>query len=137
MMTRSKLFLTFVVAMIVALGVGYAWGASGRFSIQRALDESRQQLDLAEARGRILDARVSLYNVNFGDASRNFEEAKTALRRVRERYQETGKSDAAASIEAAIRHVEEAQRLSGTLDPASNGKAGEALEAIKVATSKS
>lgn len=137
MMTRSKLFLTFVVAMIVALGVGYGWGASGRFSIQRALDESRQQLDLAEARGRILDARVSLYNVNFGDASRNFEEAKTALRRVRERYQETGKSDAAASIEAAIRHVEEAQRLSGTLDPASNGKAGEALEAIKVATSKS
>jgi hypothetical protein len=32
--------------------------------------------------------------------------------------------------------VEEAQRLAGKLDQAANSKAGEALEAIKVATSK-
>jgi hypothetical protein len=75
--------------------------------------------------------------VNFGDASRNLEEAKVALRRVRERYQDSGRSDAASSIDAAMRHVEEAQRLAGSLDAASNTKAGEALEAIKVATSKS
>ena len=125
-----------LVALVVCLGLGYGWGASGRFSVERSLDDTRQQLDLAEARGRILDARVSLYNVNFGDASRNLEEAKPALRRVRERYQDAGRSDAAGSIEAAIRHVEEAQRLAGKLDQASNAKAGEALEAIKVATSR-
>jgi hypothetical protein len=136
MMTRGKVVLSVLVALVVCLGLGYGWGASGRFSVQRSLDDTRQQLDLAEARGRILDARVSLYNVNFGDASRNLEEAKPALRRVRERYQDAGRSDAAGSIEAAIRHVEEAQRLAGKLDQTSNAKAGEALEAIKVATSR-
>lgn len=136
-MTRGKLLLGAIGLLIVCLGVGFAWGASGRFTVQRALDDTRQQLDLAEARGRILDARVSLYNMNFGDASRNFEEAKEPLRRVRQRYQEIQRSDAALSIESALRHVEEAQRLAGSLDPSANAKAGEALEAIKVATAKS
>lgn len=136
-MTRGKLLLSFFAALVICVGLGFAWGASGRFTIQRALDDSRQQLDIAEARGRILDARVSLYNVNFGDASRNLEEAKAPLRRVRERYQDGGRADAALSIESAIRHVEEAQRLAGGLDQAANSKAGEALEAIRVATSKS
>lgn len=137
MMTRGRLILAGFVALIVAVGLGYAWGASGRFTLQDALEESRQQLDLAEARGLILDARVNLYNVNFGDASRNFELAKAPLRRARERYQDEGNSDAALSIESAIRHVEEAQRLASSLDQAANTRAGEALEAIKVATSKS
>lgn len=136
-MTRGKWILTAVVALIVCLGLAYAWGASGRTAVQQVLEETRQQLDLAEARGLILDARVSLYNLNFGEASRALEEAKAPLRRARERYQDMGRSDAALSIESAVRHVEEAQRLSGKLDQAANSKAGEALEAIRVATSKS
>ena len=135
-MTRGKWVLSAVVALLVCLGLAYAWGASGRFALQRTLDETRQQLDLAEARGLILDARVSLYNLNFGEASQALEGAKAPLRRVRERYQEARRSDAALSIESAIRHVEEAQRLANKLDPAANGTAGEALEAIRVATSR-
>jgi hypothetical protein len=135
-MTRGKWILTGVVVVIVCLGLAYVWGASGRFDLQRTLDDTRQQLDLAEARGLILAARVSLYNLNFGEASRSLEEAKAPLRRARERYQDVRRSDAALSIEAAVRHVEEAQRLSGKLDPAANTKAGEALEAIRVATSR-
>jgi hypothetical protein len=135
-MTRGKWILTAVVALIVCLGLAYTWGASGRFALQRTLDQTRQQLDLAEARGLILDARVSLYNLNFGEASGSLEEAKAILRRTRERYQAAGRPDAALSIESAIRHVEEAQRLSGKLDQGANSRAGEALEAIRVATSK-
>jgi hypothetical protein len=135
-MTRGKWIVTGVVILIVCLGLAYVWGSSGRMALQRTLDETRQQLDLAEARGLILDARVSLYNLNFGEASRSLEEAKAPLRRARERYQSARRSDAALSIEAAVRHVEEAQRLSGKLDPAANSKAGEALEAIRVATSR-
>ncbi|HEX6973964.1 MAG TPA: hypothetical protein VF147_06155 [Vicinamibacterales bacterium] len=137
MMTRSKLVLTAFVALIVCLGLGYAWGASGRLTIQGALDDTKQQLDLAEARGHILDARVSLYNSNFGDAAARFEDAKAPLKRVKERYQEAGRSDAASGIDAALGHVEEAKRLAGKLDQGANNPAGEALEAIKVATSKS
>lgn len=135
-MTRGRIFLVAIGTLIVCIGIGYAWGASGRRVVESALEDSRQQLDLAEARGALLDARVSLYNNNFGDASRRFEDAKAPLRKVKERYQDDRKSDAAASIDAALVHVEEAQRLAGKLDPAANTRAGEALDAIKVATQK-
>lgn len=135
-MKSGRTLLIGIGVLIVSVGLGYAWGASGRTVVQSALDEARQQLDLAEARGALLDARVSLYNNNFGDASRRFEEAKDPLRRVKDRYQDDGKSDAALSIDAAIRHAEEAQRLAGKLDPAANTRAGEALEAIRVAAQR-
>ena len=81
-MSRLKIAFAVLVALFVTLGLGYAWGSSGKLSLTSALDETKQQLDIAEARGHLLDARVSLYNVNFGDASRQFEEAKAPLRRV-------------------------------------------------------
>jgi hypothetical protein len=135
-MTRGKLALTAFVAWIVTLGLGYAWGSSGRFSLANALEETRQQLDLAEARGHLLDARVSVYNVNFGDASRYFEETKAPLRRAQDRYQNMGRNAAANSIAAALENAAEGQRLAAKLDQTANAKAGDALEAIKVATQK-
>src|SRR5215217_7634470 len=132
----GRLLLIGLVVAVVVLGLGYVWGASGRRAAQAALADSSQRLDVAEARGELLEARVSLYNMNFGDASRKLEEAKVPLRRMRERYADDGKTDAARSIGAALEHLEEAQRLAGKLDQAANSKTGEALEAIKVATSK-
>jgi hypothetical protein len=135
-MTRGKLILIAFAVLVVTLGLGFVWGASGRFTIQSALDESRLQLDLAEARGHLLDARVSLYNVNFGDASRHFEEAKAPLRRAQERYRALGKGAAADSINAALEQATEGQRMAGKLDQAANTKAADALESIRVATQK-
>lgn len=135
-MARSKLILVSLVALVVALGLGYAWGASGRFAIQDTLDQSEQKLDLAEARGHLLEARVSLYNVNFGDATRHLEEAKAPLRRAGVRYQDVGKNAAAGSLAAAVEHITEAQRLSSKLDQSAGSKANDALEAIRVAGSQ-
>ncbi len=135
-MARLKLLLTFLVIVIVVLGLGFAWGAAGRFAAQRAVDETKQQLDIAEARGKLLEARVSLYNVNFGDAQRQLDEAKTPLTRARDRFQQDDNRDAAESLNAALAHVQEAQRLAGRLDPNANNQANEALKAIQVATSK-
>ena len=135
-MTRGRLPLIVLVALIVTLGLGYAWGAAGRWTAETALEDSHHQLDLADARGALLDARVSLYNNNFGDASHRFEDAKTTLRRVKDRLQDDGENEAALSIDAALRHVDEAQQLAGQLDPAANSRAGQALEAIKVAAQR-
>jgi hypothetical protein len=132
----GRLVLIAAIAILVVLGLGYAWGVSGRSSLQTALDDARQRLDMAEARALVLDARVSLYNNNFGDASRRFEDAKDPLRRIRQRYVDGGNTDSVRSLSAAIEHLEEAQRLAGKLDPAANSKAGEALEAVKVATTR-
>src|SRR5687767_8952769 len=132
-MNAGRKLLILVAVLIVAIGLGFAWGAAGRVAVQSALDQSKQQLDLAEARGAILDARVGLYNMNFGDATRNFAHAKEILGRIKGRYQEAGEREAASSIDAALRHVDEAHRLAGKLDPAANNAAGEALDAVKTA----
>ena len=129
----GKLILSIFVALIICLGLGFAWGVSGRGELETTLQDAKQQLDLAEARGEILEARVSLYNNNFGDASRHFENAKAPLRRLKERYQQDRKRDAASSIEAALGQIDEAQRMTGKLDPTANSKATEALEAVRVA----
>lgn len=129
----SKLILSVFIALVVCLGLGFGWGAAGRGELRTALDDAKQQLDLAEARGQILDGRVSLYNNNFGDASRHFEDAKAPLRRVRQRYQDDRKRDAASGIDAALGQLDEAQRLTGKLDLSANNKASDGLEAIKVA----
>ena len=129
----SKLILSVIIALIVCLGLGFGWGTAGRSELRTALDAAKQQLDLAEARGQILDGRVSLYNNNFGDASRHFEEAKVQLRRIKQRNQDGGNRDAASGIDAALGQLEEAQRLTGKLDLSANNKAGDALEAIRVA----
>lgn len=133
----SKLILSAFIALIVCVGVGFGWGAAGRSELRAALDVAKQQLDLAEARAQILDGRVSLYNNNFGDASRHFEEAKVPLRRIKQRNQDEGNRDAASGIDAALGQLEEAQRLTGKLDLAANSKAGDALEAIRVAVAGS
>jgi hypothetical protein len=133
-MARSRFLVSAIVVVIVTLGVGFLWGASGRFAIQNALDETKQRLDLAEARGALLEARLSLYNSNFGDAGRHFEEAKAPLRGARERYQQIGKNAAAGSLTAALEHIEEGKRLAGNLDQTASGKANDALEAIRVAS---
>lgn len=132
----GKLILSVFIALIVCVGLGFGWGVAGRSELRTALDDAKQQLDLAEARGQILDGRVSLYNNNFGDASRHFEDAKAPLRRIKQRYQDAGKRDAASGIDAAVGQLEEAQRLTGKLDPSANNKASDALEAIKVAAAK-
>jgi hypothetical protein len=135
-MTWTKWALTAFVAFIVTFGVGYGLGGSGRVTAERTLAEVRTRLDIAEARGQLLEARVSLYNMNFGDASRHFEDAKAPLRRVHEGYQSLGKNAAAGSIAAALEQIAEGQRLAGKLDQAANSKANDAMEAIRVATSQ-
>jgi len=135
-MRTGRLILIGLVVLVVTLGLGFAWGASGRAAAERALEETRAQMDLADARGHILEARVSLYNVNFGDAQRQLEDAKAPLTRARARYQDGGKHDAAEGISAALAHVQEAQRLAGKLDLSANNQANEALTAIKTATSR-
>jgi hypothetical protein len=132
-MKMLKLGGVAVLLLVVALGGGYWWGASGRSLAQDALDGVQQRLDLAEARGQILEARVSLYNVNFGDAQRHLDDAKAPLTRARDRLQAEGKKTSVDALTAALGHVQEAQRLAGRLDQSANSRANEALKAIETA----
>jgi hypothetical protein len=132
----SKLVLLIVVLVLVAFGVGFAWGAGGRIAAQQSVDAVQQQLDLAEARGHILEARVSLYNVNFGDAQRQLDDAKGPLTKARDRAQADSKKESADALTAALGHVQEAQRLAGRLDQNANSRANEALKAMQTAAAR-
>src|SRR5512134_1792837 len=94
----GRIALIALVVALVVLGIGYVWGAAGRGAAEQALEQVREPLDAAEDRGHLLDARVSLYNNNFGDASRRLEDAKEPLRRMRQRYEDRGRDQAARDI---------------------------------------
>jgi hypothetical protein len=117
-------------ALLVALGVGWLWGSSGRWEAGRTAQAADMRSDLVEARGSALAARVDIYNVNFGEASRHLEEAKVPLRRAAERLRSAGRTENATRLDPAFAKIDEAQRLAGRLDQGANARAAEGIKTI-------
>jgi hypothetical protein len=130
---RTKLGLATAGVMVALLVGGWLWGASGRFAVERQVQTLQLRLELSQARTRVLEARVSLHQMNFGQAGQQLEQARPMLRWARERFQEQGQTDAANTLNGAVAHIEEAQRLAGMLDQAAEGRAAEAGRAIDIA----
>jgi len=125
-----KLGLGIVVALAVALSAAWLWGSSGKRDLQRALDAAELRNDLLDARGAALSGRVDLYIVNFGDASRDFEAARTALRRAESRLKTLGRDEDVKRVGVALGRIDEAQQLAGKLDQTANTRAAEALKPV-------
>jgi hypothetical protein len=130
-MPRRKLILYTMVAIAVALGGGWLWGASGRFSIAEQARAAEQRADPAEAHARVLGARVSLFESNFGDAARGLEVAKRPLERVRDRHRSRGDEQAANAADKALERIEMARRLAASLDSTANARTAEAVTLIE------
>ena len=118
------------IALLVALGVGWVWGASGKSDISRALQLAELRDDLLEGRSAVIDARLDLYSVNFGEASRHFEMARSALRAAEVRLTGLGREDDATQLKVALTRIDEAQRMAGKLNQDANSLAAEAARAI-------
>ena len=125
-----KLVLGVCVALMVALGAGWVWGSSGRWDADRIIRTAQLRSDLFEARSSVLGARVDLYNLNFGEASRHFEDAKGLLRRAMERLNGAGRQEDAKRLDPALARIEEAQKMAGRLDQAANSRAADAEQSI-------
>jgi hypothetical protein len=122
--------ISIVVLLLVALFGGWLWGASGRWTVERGQQASELRQELLEGRSAVLDARLDLYSVNFGEASRHFENARAILRRADERLKSLGRDDSAKQLETALARIDDAQRLAGKLDQSANARAGEAARII-------
>jgi len=129
-MNRVKIAAGIVVALLVALSAAWLWGSSGKGDLQRALDLAELRNDLLAARGALLSARVDLYIVNFGDASRDFESARTALRRAEARLKTVGRDEDVMRLGVALARLDEAQQFAGKLDQTANARAAEAMKPI-------
>ena len=126
-----KLILGIGVALLAALGAGWVWGASGRADLHRSLQIVELRDSLLEGRVAVLDARLSIYSVNFGEASRHFEAARSALRDADARLNALGRQEDARQLETALTKIDEAQRKAGDLNQDANALAADAAKTIE------
>jgi hypothetical protein len=129
-MTKAKLVLGIAAGLAIAVLAGWIWGASGRSEMARALQTSELRDELLGARAAVLDARVAIYNVNFGEASRHLEGARGLLGRAYERLKSLGRDDEVRQVQTALASVDDAQRMAGKLDQSANSRAGEAAKIL-------
>ena len=125
-----KLILGIGVALLVALGGGWVWGASGRSDLNRALRTAELREDLLEGRAAVLDARLDIYSVNFGEASRHLEAARSAVRAAAARLAGLDLPDAAKQLAIALTRIDESQRMAGLLNQDANARAADAAKTI-------
>ena len=127
---NAKLGLGVAIGLVVALLAGLIWGASGRSDMAGALQASELRGELLGARAAVLDARVAIYSVNFGEASRHLEDARGLLGRAEERLKSLGRDDEVKQVQTAQASITEAQRMAGKLDQGANARAGEAAKIL-------
>jgi hypothetical protein len=133
-MAKAKIVLWGLLVALALLGAGWFWGAAGRWDAQASLGESELRLRLAEARGALARARVDLFELNYGQASRDLDQAKGALDDAARRLEQTRQADAAGAVREAIARTVEAQRLAASVNTTANERAAEALKALDRAT---
>jgi len=126
-----KLILGIGLALLAALGAGWVWGASGTADLHRSLQTVELRDSLLEGRVAVLDARLSIYSVNFGEASRHFEAARSALRDADARLTALGRQEDARQLETALTKIDEAQRKAGDLNQDANALAADAAKTIE------
>lgn len=129
-MGKAKLLLGMAIGLGVALLAGWIWGAAGRSTMARALQASELRSEVLGARAAVLDARVAIYSVNFGEASRHLEGARGLLGRADERLKSLGRDEEVKQVQAALASIGDAQRMAGKLDQSANSHAGEAAKVL-------
>ena len=125
-----KLIGSVVLALVVSFGIGWLTGAAGKTTLVQQVTAAEERANFAQVRALIGDGRVSLFLVNFGDASRRFEEARGLVEQVQTRLRESGQAERAGRLEIALSHLKDAQRLAALLDSSAQGAAAEALRAL-------
>ncbi len=124
-----------LVAVLVTIGAGWVWGASGRGDLDRALRAAEERAAFAESRALLLEARVSLFKTNFGDAGRALEQAASQITALQTRLRESGQAERAGRLEIVLASVRDAGRLTLALDPSAQTAAEAAVAALSAATS--
>jgi hypothetical protein len=125
-----KLVLGIAAGLTVAVLAGWIWGHSGRSDLARALQTAELRGELLGARAAVLDARVAIYSVNFGEASKHLEGARGLLGRADEQLKNLGENGQSKQVQTALASVDDAQRMAGKLDQNANSRAGDAAKTV-------
>jgi len=131
MANTARTGLIVVAVVLAALLTGFLWGASGKSTLDRALERSELRNELLDARAAALAARIDVYNTNFGEASRHLEDARSIAARAVQRLEALGRDEDLKQLQSALVAIEEGQRFASKLDLAANARAGDAAKAIE------
>ncbi|MGH9162846.1 MAG: hypothetical protein ACRD2X_23020 [Vicinamibacteraceae bacterium] len=130
-MNKVKWALWITGALLVALLAGYLYGWWGSSTFEQQRDRALLRLHLSQATALVLDARVNVYTTNFGNASRQLEQAKRYLANARPLLQRHASRDQVPNLEQAVKLIEQAQALTQKFDQAANGQAERAVELLR------
>ncbi len=128
-MTGANVLLD-VLLVVIALGVGWMLGRRRAGPIVRALKSSEARGTLIDARTHLQEARLAIYSVNFGDASRHLEDARSVLLRVQTAWKSHATTADLAALQTALGAIDDAQRLAGHLDQNANTRAADAAKIV-------
>lgn len=130
-MTGSTVLLVLVVVLVaMAFGIGRWWGGRRARPVERALKLSEARGTLIDARTHLLEARLAIYSVNFGDASRHLEDARSVLLRVQTAWKSHATTPDLAALHTALGAIDDAQRLVGHLDQNANTRVADAAKIV-------
>ena len=119
-----------MLAAAVVFLAGWFIGASGSSTVEQERRDAVARAEFAEARARVLEGRVHLFQSNFGQASKAFDAARALVATSQTRLRQVGDAARAGQLEVAIAQLREAQRLSLALDGGAQSAADEALRVI-------
>jgi hypothetical protein len=122
-LAKAGIGLAVVILLVVA---AWLYGRSTTAPDRAAADAVRLRAMLLESRTQVLDAQVSLYSTNFGNAARHLEYAKPPLSAASGQLAGDGRTELAAKVDTALQQVEAARDLAAKLSLDANSRAGEA-----------
>lgn len=116
--------------MVAAGLTGWVWGASGRSDLEQARRAAVYRADLQEARALVLEGNVAIFQLNFGEAAKRFENARAVIERMQGALRETGQAERAGRLEIALSHLRDAQRQAVGLDANARMAGDAAIQAL-------
>jgi hypothetical protein len=129
-MRTLKLVVAFLVALILAGLGGWMWGARGTSVAEAALVESGVREHAAMVRINLLQARVDLFQLNFGNATRALDAARADLVTWEGALAQRRETAGAEAIRTAMGLVSEAQKQVSRLDQSAQGTIERALATV-------
>jgi hypothetical protein len=125
----AKLGIALAVVAMLVVGAWF-YGRTSTAPDRAQADAIRLRAMLLESRTQVLDAQLSLYTTNFGNAAQHLEYARPPLAAASNALRERDHEDLAIKADAALEHVMAARDLAAKLSLDANSRAGEASKLL-------
>jgi hypothetical protein len=125
----AKVALALAGVAVLVIGA-WAYGRASATPDRVVADATRLRMMLLDARAQVLDAQLSLYAANFGNAAQHLEYAKPPLAEASNAMRDGDLDELATKVDAALQQVMAGRDLAAKLSLDANSKAGEASKLL-------